>query len=195
MEGDISPANFEFWACHKWLGTSVYKTLFWFITKLFLFPITVHFQSLTFCYYLITYTGKPCPHVNYVNYSSFLSLNFCILVGKLTPWDVSMKKTGVLKKLGKILLSEDCLQEVGVQHGEFNPLHCSCLENPRDGGAWWAAIYGVGHDWFDLAAAGQHKLAFRTERSDRKVLISDWDSAIHTSHHRLEWRERQSLIY
>ena len=24
-----------------------------------------------------------------------------------------------------------------------NPLQCSCLENPRDGGAWWAAIYGV----------------------------------------------------
>ena len=23
---------------------------------------------------------------------------------------------------------------------------CSCLENPRDGGAWWAAVYGVGHD-------------------------------------------------
>ena len=23
------------------------------------------------------------------------------------------------------------------------PLQCSCLENPRDGGAWWAAIYGV----------------------------------------------------
>ena len=27
--------------------------------------------------------------------------------------------------------------------GNVNPLHCSCLENPRDGGAWWAAIYGV----------------------------------------------------
>ena len=24
-----------------------------------------------------------------------------------------------------------------------NPLHCSCLESPRDGGAWWAAVYGV----------------------------------------------------
>jgi len=24
-----------------------------------------------------------------------------------------------------------------------NPLQCSCLENPRDGGAWWAAIYGI----------------------------------------------------
>ena len=27
--------------------------------------------------------------------------------------------------------------------GNGNPLQCSCLENPRDGGAWWAAAYGV----------------------------------------------------
>ena len=27
--------------------------------------------------------------------------------------------------------------------GNGNPLQCSCLENPRDGGAWWAVIYGV----------------------------------------------------
>ena len=27
--------------------------------------------------------------------------------------------------------------------GNGNPLQCSCLENPRDGGAWWAATYGV----------------------------------------------------
>ena len=27
--------------------------------------------------------------------------------------------------------------------GNGNPLQCSCLENPRDSGAWWAAIYGV----------------------------------------------------
>ena len=27
------------------------------------------------------------------------------------------------------------------------PLQCSCLENPRDGGAWWAAIYGVAQSW------------------------------------------------
>ena len=30
---------------------------------------------------------------------------------------------------------------VGERNG--NPLQCSCLENPRDGGAWWAAVYGV----------------------------------------------------
>ena len=40
--------------------------------------------------------------------------------------------------------------------GNGTPLQCSCLENSRDGGAWWAAIYGshrVGHDWSDVAAA------------------------------------------
>ena len=30
-----------------------------------------------------------------------------------------------------------------IGEGNGNPLQCSCLENPRGGGAWWAAIYGV----------------------------------------------------
>ena len=30
-----------------------------------------------------------------------------------------------------------------VGEGNGNPLQCSCLENPRGGGAWWAAVYGV----------------------------------------------------
>ena len=30
-----------------------------------------------------------------------------------------------------------------IGQGNGNPLQCSCLENPRDGGAWWAAVYGV----------------------------------------------------
>ena len=33
------------------------------------------------------------------------------------------------------------LSRIGEGHG--NPLQCSCLENPRDGGAWWAAVSGV----------------------------------------------------
>jgi len=32
---------------------------------------------------------------------------------------------------------------IGGRNG--NPLQCSCLENPRDVGAWWAAIHGVAH--------------------------------------------------
>ena len=30
-----------------------------------------------------------------------------------------------------------------IGEGNGNPLQCSCLENPRDGGTWWAAVYGV----------------------------------------------------
>ena len=30
-----------------------------------------------------------------------------------------------------------------IGEGNGNPLQYSCLENPRDGGAWWAAVYGV----------------------------------------------------
>ena len=30
-----------------------------------------------------------------------------------------------------------------IGEGNGNPFQCSCLENPGDGGAWWAAIYGV----------------------------------------------------
>ena len=30
-----------------------------------------------------------------------------------------------------------------IGEGNGNPLQCSCLENPRDMGAWWAAVYGV----------------------------------------------------
>ena len=37
-----------------------------------------------------------------------------------------------------------------IGEGNGNPLQCSCLENPRDGGAWWAAAYGVAQNWTRL---------------------------------------------
>ena len=37
-----------------------------------------------------------------------------------------------------------------IGEGNGNPLQCSCLENPRDGEAWWAAIYGVAQSWTRL---------------------------------------------
>ena len=37
-----------------------------------------------------------------------------------------------------------------IGEGNGNPLQCSCLENPRDGGAWWAAVYGVTQRWTRL---------------------------------------------
>ena len=37
-----------------------------------------------------------------------------------------------------------------IGEGNGNPLQYSCLENPRDRGAWWAAIYGVTQSWTQL---------------------------------------------
>ena len=34
--------------------------------------------------------------------------------------------------------------------GNGNPLQCSCLGNPRDGEAWWAAVYGIAQSWTQL---------------------------------------------
>ena len=37
-----------------------------------------------------------------------------------------------------------------IGEGNGNPLQCFCLENPRDGEAWWAAVYGVTQSWTRL---------------------------------------------
>ena len=47
--------------------------------------------------------------------------------------------------------------------GNGNPLQCSCLENPRDGGAWWAAVYGVSQSQTRLKwLSSSSKLAAQT---------------------------------
>ena len=56
------------------------------------------------------------------------------LVG-CSPWD--REKSDTTERL-HFHFSLSC---IGEENG--SPLQCSCLENPRDGGAWWAAIYGV----------------------------------------------------
>ena len=41
-----------------------------------------------------------------------------------------------------------------LNKGNGSPLQCSCLENPRDGGAWWAAVYGVAQSQTRLKRLG-----------------------------------------
>ena len=38
-----------------------------------------------------------------------------------------------------------------IRGGNGNPLQYSCLENPMDGGAWWAAVLGVAKSWTQLS--------------------------------------------
>ena len=42
--------------------------------------------------------------------------------------------------------------------------HCSCLENPRNGGAWWAAIYGVAQSWTRLKRLSNSSSDFTDSR-------------------------------
>ena len=42
------------------------------------------------------------------------------------------------------------LQKCAFGEGNGNPLQCPCLENPRDRGAWWAAVCGVAQSWTRL---------------------------------------------
>ena len=56
------------------------------------------------------------------------------LVG-CSPW--SREESDTTERL-HFHFSLSCIGE-----GNGNPLQCSCLGNPRDGGAWWAAVYGV----------------------------------------------------
>ena len=59
-----------------------------------------------------------------------------------------MEEPGRLQSMGSLSVRHDerlhfHFSLSGIGEGNGNPLQCSCLENPRDGGAWWAAVYGV----------------------------------------------------
>ena len=68
------------------------------------------------------------------------------------PW---MEEPGRLQSMGSRRVRYDWATSLSLftlMHGERNgnPLQCSCLENPRDWGAWWTAVYGVAQSWTRL---------------------------------------------
>ena len=63
------------------------------------------------------------------------------------PWT---EEPGRLQSMGSLRVGHDWATSLSLSlslscigEGNGNPLQCSCLENPRDGGAWGAAVYGV----------------------------------------------------
>ena len=49
-----------------------------------------------------------------------------------------------------------------IGEGNDNPLQCSCLENPRDGGAWWAAVFGVAQSQTRLKRLSSNEFSIYT---------------------------------
>ena len=59
------------------------------------------------------------------------------------PWT---EEPGRLQSMGSLRVRYDWATSLSLScigEGNGNPLQCSCLENPRDRGAWWASVYGV----------------------------------------------------
>ena len=59
------------------------------------------------------------------------------------PW---MEEPGRLQSMGSLRVGHNWVTSLSLScigEGNGNPLQCSCLENLRDGRAWWAAVYGV----------------------------------------------------
>ena len=69
-----------------------------------------------------------------------------------------------------------------IGEGNGNPLQCSCLENPRDGGAWWAAVYGVAQSrtrlrWLSSSSTGNTDFWIQWGKGEGGMI---WESSIET---------------
>ena len=67
-----------------------------------------------------------------------------------------------------------------IGEGNGNPLQCSCLENPRDGGAWWGAVYGVAQSrtwlkWLSISSSSSRYADDTTYgRKWKRTRVSWW---------------------
>ena len=65
----------------------------------------------------------------------------CSTLAWKIPWT---EEPARLQSMGSLRVGHDWATSLScIGEGNGNPLQCSCLENPRDGGAWGAAVYGV----------------------------------------------------
>ena len=72
--------------------------------------------------------------------------------------------------------------------GNGNPFQCSCLENPRDGGAWWAAVYGVAQSRTRLKQLSSSSSSTRLEMRDTEFGVYLYDKLSHWSLARLSFK-------
>jgi len=86
---------------------------------------------------------------SYSNYSEKAKAPHSSTFAWKIPWT---EEPARLQSMG--LLESDTTERIHfhfslscIGEGNGNPLQCSCLENPRDGGAWWATVHGFAKNW------------------------------------------------
>ena len=86
-----------------------------------------------------------------------------------SPW---MEEPGRLQSMGSLRVRHKWATSLSLflsctGKGNGNPSQCSCLENPRDGGAWWAAVYGIAQSQTQLK-----RLSSSSKNTMKKLLSS-----------------------
>ena len=125
--------------------------------------------------------GKSCPqhtHTHICNYQRLLFAGWrrqwhptpVLLPGKSHGWR-SLEGCSPWGRWGSdrteqlhFHFSLSCTGE-----GNGNPLQCSCLENPRDGGAWWATVYGVAQSQTQLKRLSSSSSSSLAGLTDKKM--------------------------
>ena len=93
------------------------------------------------------------------------------------PW---AEEPGRLPSMGSLRVGHDWATSLSlftscIGEGNGNPLQCSCLENPRDGGAWWAAVYGVAQSRTRLKRLSSSKLdTYFKKKKTGTSLVVQW---------------------
>ena len=101
------------------------------------------------------------------------------------PWT---EEPGGLQSMGSLRVRHDWATSLSLflsrtGEGNGNPLQCSCLENPRDGGAWWAAVYGVTQSQTRLKQlSSSSSSSTRPSRTNTQkwclFIIEDWNGKV-----------------
>ena len=107
------------------------------------FHLVVCFQGSSTCCTMYQYS------IPFYNWITLYWPHSSTLAWKI-PW---MEEPGGLQSTGSLRVGHDWATSYSLScigEGNGNPLQCSCLENPRDGGAWCTAIYGVAQNQTQL---------------------------------------------
>ena len=127
-------------------------------------------NSKSCCCWLVLHSSESTPSVR-ITFWRTNSSDLCLLSEKAMathsstlawkiPWT---EEPGGLQSMGSLRVGHDWATSLSLScigEGNGNPLQCSCLENPRDGGAWWAAVFGVTQSQTWLKQLGSSSVCF-----------------------------------
>ena len=97
------------------------------------------------------------------------------------PW---VEEPGRLQSMGSLRVGHDWATSLSLFTFHFHALEkemathssqCSCLENPRDGGAWWAAVYGVAQSraWLKWLSSSRELRSYMPRCVVKKISMDD----------------------